>query len=258
MLKRRLIYLLFLLVVPTISFAQSDSRIGIKGLLLPTSEDLFLESIHVYNKQSGKGILSDSDGNFKLNLQLGDTIAVSAIHIEPIELVVEQMHLNDAFITIAIHPNMEHLKEVRLTNRSLTGNLGLDMKTIPTEPVITSMDLGYAPSTDIMTKGERDISYISSSSINLLYAVLSGEMQNAKRRLAIEKRKRQQSVILKKVPLSFYKNQLKIVATDIPHFLEFCETEQDIDNIAQMEVFALIEFLEKTAVLYRESYPEIF
>lgn len=124
----RAIYILFILVFPLISYGQVIPSQELKGKLLPESKNLHLESIYVYSKQSKKGILSDSLGNFILALRLGDTVVASAMQIEPSEIVVKEMHLKDVFITLPVQVSVEYLKEVQLSNRSLTGNLDLDLK----------------------------------------------------------------------------------------------------------------------------------
>lgn len=258
MLNYKALCILCILVFPFISFAQNNPRQEINGKLLPSTENLFLETVYVYNKQSGKGILSDSLGNFKLNLRQGDTVAISAMHIEPKELVVEKMHLNDAFVTLAIKPNIEYLKEVRLTNRSLTGSLDVDMKMLAVKPVITSADLGFPVSTETMTKGERMLNSYSSSPTELLFAALTGELKKAKRRVAIEKREGKIHYISRRMPSTFYTSNLKLAQHNILHFLEFCESKNDLDYLASISIDEFIEALERYAVLYKESYPERF
>src|SRR5690625_3540145 len=146
---------LCLLVFPFISYGQNTPRLEISGKLLPANRNLDLETIYIYNKVSGKGILSNSLGDFKLSMRLGDTIIASAMQIEPSELVIKEMHLNDEFVTITVQASMEYLEEVRLSNRSLTGNLNLDLQMLPIEPVFTSADLGFPSLGPDMTKGER-------------------------------------------------------------------------------------------------------
>lgn len=178
---------LLILLFPIFSFGQNQTRKEIKGKLLPAKDKMYLETVYVFNKQAGAGILSDSDGNFKLAMRIGDTIAVSAIHVADSELVIEQMHLNDAFITLAVEPSMEYLSEVRLSNRNLTGNLDLDMKRLPITKIITSADLGFPVPANTMTIGERKLNSVTAGPVELLVAALTGELKMIKRRIAIEK-----------------------------------------------------------------------
>lgn len=241
-----------------ISHGQEAPRQEISGKLLPESKNLHLESIYVYNKQSNKGVLSNSKGDFELALRLGDTLVASAMQIEPSQIVVKEMHLKDAFITLTIQANVEYLKEVRLSNRSLTGNFDLDMKMLKTEPIITSGDLGFPASTNDMTVGERMLASYTSSPTELLLAALSGQLQLIKRRIAIENLERKRQYVKKRMPSTYYANNLKVIPKNIPHFLEFCESKCDIDLLTSMSINDFIELLEKTAVLYKESYPERF
>lgn len=257
-LNYRLFYVFCILIIPSISFGQETPRQDINGKLLPESKSLHLESIYVYNKQAKKGVLSNSEGEFKLSLRLGDTLIASAMQIEPSQMVVKEMHLKDTFITMPIQANIEYLEEVRLSNRSLTGNFDLDMKMLKPEPVITSGDLGFPASSNDMTVGERMLASYTSSPTELLMAVLTGQLQMIKRRVAIENLERKRQYVKKRMPNSYYTRNLKIIPENIPHFLEFCESKSDIDALSSMSINDFIELLETTAVLYKDSYPERF
>lgn len=256
MLNYKLLYIFCFIAF--ITYGQNTPRQEVSGKLLPTTKNLDLETIYIYNKLSGKGILSNSQGDFKITLGLGDTIVASAMQIEPSELVIKQMHLNDGFITLPIQANMEYLEEVRLSNRSLTGNLDLDMRLITTEPVVTSADLGFPVTQNDMTKGERMLSSFTSSPVELLLAALSGNLEQAKRRVALEKLEGKRRYFRERVPNSFYISNLKIIPKNIPHFIDFCESENDLDLLIEMPITEFIEFLQRTAVLYKDNYPERF
>lgn len=107
----RQIYLICILCFfsfPLISFTQEDNRKVIRGKLLTRQKDLSLETIYVFNKQSLQGILSDASGEFKLKMQIGDTLYVSAMQIKSVEIVIEKMHMNDAFVTLNLVANIEY------------------------------------------------------------------------------------------------------------------------------------------------------
>ena len=251
----KIIYTLLFLVFP---YGQQNPRKEITGKLLPATKNLDLETIYVYNKTSGKGILSNFEGNFKLAMRLGDTIIASAMQIDPSELVIKEMHLNDGFITLAIQADMEYLEEVRLSNRSLTGNLDLDMKMLSTKPVITSADLGFAVTQNDRTTGERMLSSYTSSPVEFLLAALSGNLKQARQRVELEKYESNRQFFIKRMPTQFYTNNLKIPTDNIPHFIEYCESKEEIGKLISMPIDELVEFLQKTAVLYKDNYPERF
>lgn len=256
MFKQKLLSFTLLFLATFIVYGQETSRKAISGKLLPTTENLFLETIYVYNKQSGEGVLSNASGDFKLAMRLGDTIAISAMQVDSAEAVVEQMHLNDAFITMPIQASMEFLEEVRLSNRNLTGNLDLDMKLLPVEPVITSLDLGFAPLGSEISKGERMLSSYSSSPVELLMATITGDLKKIKRRIAIEKRSSKVNYVIKRMPRVFYINNLKVAQQDIPHFIEFCEAAYDLDNLVSMPINEFVEALQERVIAYKEVYPD--
>lgn len=57
------------------------------------------------------------------------------------------------------------------------------------------------------------------------------------------------------MPQSFYRNKLKIAPKDIPHFIDFCESENDLDKLLNISIIEFIELLEETAILYKKIYP---
>lgn len=252
----RLLYIFYFITF--ISYGQIAPRQEIRGKLLPATKNLNLETIYVYNKQSKKGVLSDSLGYFNLTMRIGDTIIASAMQIETSELVIKQMHLNDKFITLPIHANMEYLEEVRLSNRSLTGNLDLDLRLLPTEPVVTSSDLGFPETQNDMTKSERLLSSYTSSPIELLMATLTGELKQIKQRIAIENREKKRQYVIKRMPSHFYTKTLKMASINIPHFIDFCESEKELDELIRIPIDEFVEFLQKTAIVYKDNYPDRF
>lgn len=252
------ICLFFIFVFPLFCFGQSQSRKEVKGKLLASKENLYLETVYVYNKQSGSGILSDALGNFKLEMREGDTIAVSALHIAPSEVVVERMHLNDAFITLAVDANLEYLSEVRISNRSLTGDLSRDMKNIPITPIISSTDLGFPGPKYTMTPGERELNAIAGGPIELLAAAITGDLRKIKRSIATEKRNSQLTNVYQRMPTSFYTANLNIKKENIPHFIDFCESEKSLEQLAQVPIEEFVDMLLLYAVRYKEAFPERF
>lgn len=257
MLKIKLLSMLCILAFPFICFGQEGSQTVIKGKLLAETKGLYLETVYVYNKQSSKGILSDSLGNFKLAVRLGDTIAISAMHIEPKEIVVEKMHLNDVFITLPIKANIAYLKEVRLSNRSLTGSLDLDMRMLPINPVITTEDLGYSDSGTI-PKEIRLLDIYYSGNTEHILAIISGNLIRTLRRKGIVDYEKKRQNIIKRIPNSFYTSYLKVTQENISHFIDFCESENDLDYLIDIPIDDFMGIMEKTVALYKRTHPDRF
>lgn len=258
---RNLLICFFML--PVFCFGQNEIRKEIKGkLLTSTTKDMFLEAVYVYNKQSGRGILSDSLGNFKLAVRQGDTVAISALHIDPNEIVIERMHLNDGFFSIAVNLSTEYLEEILLSNRSLTGNLSLDLILLPTESVITTADLGFPAPKITRTKGEQLLASMKTGSsgipLDILFASLNGELKEIKRRIAVEKKISQDKRILNRLPVSYYTNTLNIKEEDIPHFIDFCQRETDLTYLESLSIEEFAELLNQNLEVYKNTFPKRF
>lgn len=243
------------------SFRQNEIRREINGkLLTSTTENMFLETVYVYNKQSRNGVLSDSLGNFKIAVRVGDTVAVSAVHIEPNFIVVERMHLNDWFIGISTKLNRQYLDEVLLSNRSLTGALLLDLTQLPTNSIITSTDLGFPVPKITGTIEERMISSmkISTSGIplDIVFAALNGELKQLKKRISVDKKAAAYERVLNRMPNSFYTTSLGLKEQDIPHFIDFCQIEKSIPDLEKLTIEEFTEYLGQQISAYRVAFPE--
>lgn len=60
----KLVYILFFLGIPSLTYGQKTLHKEVNGKLLTSMSSLTMETIYLYNKQSKKGVLSDSSGKF--------------------------------------------------------------------------------------------------------------------------------------------------------------------------------------------------
>jgi len=88
----------FLFLLVTINaFSQEEGFKIIKGKVLSSS--LTLEDIHVINKNTEIGTLTNADGNFTIKAKLGDVILFSAVHLKGKEIeLTQELFLKDSLL----------------------------------------------------------------------------------------------------------------------------------------------------------------
>ncbi|MEN8124148.1 MAG: hypothetical protein ABFR32_03385 [Bacteroidota bacterium] len=117
-----LIIALFLIV----NINAQDNRVLVKGIVL--SDSIPIENVHILNKTSKEGTISNKKGEFKIFAKENDTLLFSDIQFYRIEIQISKQHLKSKYIIIDLLPKTNTLAEVELKAHDLTGNLTSDTK----------------------------------------------------------------------------------------------------------------------------------
>lgn len=254
---RYLLFILMFIGVFKLSYAQQNQTTPLKGVLLSGHKSIDLSNIQIENLNSRRGTITNEQAEFEIAVKLGDSLRITALHIETTYVEILPMHLNDKFITIEVEESVNLLDEVVLKPLGITGVLGIDQKLIKTEPVITSQDLGGAPARDTRTYGEKQMYYMQTGSLDMLYGALSGDLAKAKRRIEIEYYEADRQRVLKKVSDSFYENFLGIDKIMKHNYLAYCERSKTMAQMANMPYTTFIEFLLDNKEGYEKYRKEV-
>ena len=120
----RLYLIIFILI--SIHLSAQDSGIQLLGKI--TSDSLAIENVHIINKSSKTGTISDSNGEFAIKVQLNDTLIFSDIQYYLLEIKITKQVINDKKIEISLMQRINTLSEVVLKTHDLMGNLTLDSR----------------------------------------------------------------------------------------------------------------------------------
>lgn len=131
--KKSLLLVFFL--IPAIFYSQSLDRVEITGTVAVPS-GYSSGGIHVYNKSSGKGGVSDSGGNFDLRVKEGDSIYFSALQFEEQLIIVDSEVIQRRRLVVEIREGVNELPEVVIRPHDLTGDLEIDAENIETQELI--------------------------------------------------------------------------------------------------------------------------
>jgi len=105
-------------------FAQVDSRIEVKGKIIVDVEDL--ENITIYNTSSNKGAVTDSTGNFKIEVALNDKIKISSVQLIPFTTKITEAVIDTNVLKVYLKEYINTLDEVVLLPYDLTGDIKTD------------------------------------------------------------------------------------------------------------------------------------
>ncbi len=126
-----------------INMHAQDKRKLIKGLVL--SDSIPVENVHIFNKTSKRGAISDKEGKFKIFAKENDTLLFSDIQFYRVEILISKHQFSSKTIIIDLLPKTNTLAEIELKAHDLSGDLNTDSKklVIP-EPKENSTALNFS------------------------------------------------------------------------------------------------------------------
>ncbi|WP_117882589.1 carboxypeptidase-like regulatory domain-containing protein [Aureibaculum luteum] len=114
------LYIIFFL--SSVGFAQQE-RITIYGNI--KSDGAELENIHILNKNSKKGSITDSKGEFTIETKENDTLIITGIQFYYLEIPITNNHIKNKLLSIDLIQKTNELDEVEIKH-NLTGNMTVD------------------------------------------------------------------------------------------------------------------------------------
>lgn len=110
--------------------AQFDNRIEVSGKVVVDSDDL--EGITVYNTALKKGVITDENGMFKIDVKFNDVLEFRALQFQEFRVTIDENVLKTRQLTVFLVERINALDEVILLPYDLTGNLNVDVESIKT------------------------------------------------------------------------------------------------------------------------------
>lgn len=247
--------LLLVLVLSTSTYAQSlqQSR-WINGKIRAVSEDI--ESITVQNLRSGLATVTDSRGNFRIQVALGDTLVLSAVQFKTKRVVYDESFSGVTNIEIPMEAFVNELKGVTLQPYDLSGRLSTDLDSLATEGPPTASSLGL-PNANIYipTKNERMLYEATTGGglipLNPLLNALTGRTKELKNQVRLERKNRTLDLIIKRYEQLLFEDQLGIKKEDIRGFLYFCEADSLFTStLEKKDEILFYEFLKSKSLQF--------
>ncbi len=201
-------------------FSQQQNSFKLSGKVV--SDSISVENVHIFNKASLKGTISNSKGKFELPVRVGDTLYVSHINFESKELVISVSEKVIKNINILLFPKTHTLEEVTL--REHKSIFYVDPQIMPQSMVnASSLKLPYA---NVVGKKDERIANISITSAKVdlenLINFFNGNTKKAKELKEVKLKDSKLQQIRKEFTDYFFIHQLKIDKNYINQFLNYC------------------------------------
>lgn len=123
---RNLLFLIF--VLTTLHCYSQSERINIRGKVISDYE--VVEGVHIINKNSEKGTVTNANGDFKIFVKENDTLLISGVQFYFREILITGQIITDNFVTIHLIQKINELQEVEVKAHDLTGSLLFDATAI--------------------------------------------------------------------------------------------------------------------------------
>ncbi|MDO3694586.1 hypothetical protein QVZ41_06970 [Wenyingzhuangia sp. chi5] len=244
---------MFILVVSTVSSSFSQEIKLLKGLVVNDSIDVV--DVTVTNKNLKQSTKTNNSGIFELPVRLGDSLMVSAIHINKISLLITQEIIEKEVIEIEVEENVNNMEEVVLNN--MLGTSALDFNVGPTtnpDPEkLERIKLQHLTNTDPTRTFQGGNILGLFSLVSKLFKNKNGKKHLSKqeKRVRFEKFKVNFS---KEFGTSFFTDDLNISEFQIDEFISYCNKKQSLyDMYSKDEKLELIDFLIKQSKEYKKE-----
>lgn len=243
----RCLLLCFSLFLGSILSAQ---QITLKGKILNKVD---AENIHILNISSSYNTISNSKGEFLINVAMNDTLLFSSLQYELEERIITKKIYQEQNIEITLQEKVNQLDEVVIGPR-LSGNLESDLKNIKTKDPINFDDVGIPG-----FKGKPQEKIVpaviatmpTSVNIEALYKHISGYYRKLKTKRKWIAENHTIIAILNTYGVSFFEEAYKIPPNRVYDFLLFCiETTTLKPDFDKQNFAGVITIFKEQAAIY--------
>ena len=243
-----------------------------------SNDSISVESIHVLNKNTKKGTISNQFGMFKIPVKENDTLIFEGIQFKSKEIVVTQKMINTKSFEVTLIQNVNELATVEIKNINLTGDLLNDAKNVK-KPVsmvsknaldFSNIDFNVVDDIDAIDRQKPPDPFTGTSAqfhgggniLGLLGFVLDPLMKEVSE-IGAHKRKRKRAKkayqkealkapdkIRKDLGDVFFEEQLKIPKAQIDAFILYCKPKGVVDLFMADKKIEMIEVLMAESKTY--------
>lgn len=228
----------FIFILIAIQSYSQDKRELLLGIV--TNDSTSVEGIHIYNKNSNRGTITNNDGLFSIYVKENDTLLVSGIQFYYREIKITKDILHAEKIKIDLLQKINELEEVELKSHNLIGNITVDAENAPipeskvaegaldfseidfSKPVISNIDEVDRRKPPDVSKLVDPIKMIGiGSSVSLPLPLYQSKEQKLLKKL--NERDSFYNKIRSLVSDQFFTETLKIPLNQINDFIEYCK-----------------------------------
>jgi len=251
------VFFLFILARTTV-FSQETTLIQkVSGTIVNDNTKLPLSNVNIININKVRGTVSDSKGNFEIEVGVTDTLHLSLIGFKSIKIRVTNDWVKNKTTKIQMTESAIALEEVVVRPYDLTGYLEIDSKLIPTKEnyrySISGLEQGYEA-------GEYSpcaFSKVMGSIFNpadMLYNFFGKKPKELKRLKSLKKDETVRNLLASKFDRETISVLLGIDKNEIPEILERCNySESFVRTANDLQIMdAISECYEEYKILKKK------
>jgi len=265
---KQLTFLLFIGV-----FYQTHAQIVRRSIVGRIGNDsISVESIHIVNKNTKKGTISNKYGMFKIPVKVNDTLVFDGIQFQKKELRITKKMLRNRTLDVALIQKINKLQTIEIKNINLSGELLNDAKKVKKPISMVSknaldfgkIDFNVVDDIDAIDRQKAPNPYGGDASLRFnaganLLGLVSFMLNPAikviskigQRKRKLKKAKKEYHKIALTVPNkiraelgdAFFVNQLKIPKNKIDAFIIYCRPKGVVDLYMNSKKIELIQVL---------------
>jgi hypothetical protein len=247
-----IIFLLFTLL----NFAQSIEKVKpVHGQLI--SDVISVNNVSVVNRTSKTETVTSTDGSFTINSKPKDTLYFNSPDIITMQYVVDEVDFNIE-LKVNVYPKSSMLDEIVIYRHNLTGNIGMDSRSLPTyyrdldseiKQKVTGLDLTSEEqnSRKLVTTLEQNMpGVIKSRPYDMDFVAIGKAVGKLFKK---EPKLSENQKIKENVYLMFEKNnlaeQLSMTTTDLNYYLDYLIASEQLNNkkVKNYDALTLLEVL---------------
>ncbi|MEY3500665.1 MAG: hypothetical protein RL308_2334 [Bacteroidota bacterium] len=229
------VFFLFILASTTVFSQETTVTQKVSGTIVNDNNKLPLSNVNIININKVRGTVSDSKGNFEIEVGVTDTLHLSLIGFKSIKIRVTNDWVKNKTTKIQMTESAIALEEVVVRPYDLTGYLEIDSKLIPSKEnyrySISGLEQGYEA-------GEYSpgaFSKVMGSIFNpadMLYNFFGNKPKELKRLKSLKKDDTVRNLLASKFDRETISVLLGIDKKEIPEILERCNYSESFVRTA--------------------------
>jgi hypothetical protein len=251
------VFFLFILARTTVFSQETTVTQKVFGTIVNDNTKLPLSNVNIININKVRGTVSDSKGNFEIEVGVTDTLHLSLIGFKSLKIRVTNDWVKNKTTKIQMTESAIALEEVVVRPYDLTGYLEIDSKLIPTKEnyrySISGLEQGYEA-------GEYSpgaFSKVMGSIFNpadMLYNFFGKKPKELKRLKSLKKDDTVRNLLASKFDRETISALLGIDKKEIPEILERCNySESFIRTANDLQIMdAISECYEEYKILKKK------
>nr|WP_299000686.1 hypothetical protein [uncultured Allomuricauda sp.] len=219
----------------------------------------------VQNITSKNAVITSFDGQFAIQVQVGDTLVFSAVQFRRKTLPINSVIFNTSFVTIPLEEFVNELKEVVVRPYNLSGNLNEDLGGLQLEKDVSAEALGLPNAgVRIKTQSERKLQeaagpkfnagMILSPPLNPIINAITGRTKMLKNRVKLDKTYARTQRVQDFYVDSLFVGLFKIPKGKIDDFMYYCEVDQEFQDVVDSgDKLRILDFMIAKSRGYRKD-----